>query len=506
MSHNFTALYEAAARLIQTNDNAYNETSIRYRGYESTKEYTDEEVERILKRGSITEQQNLSRYYFQKDTFYKRIILHYATLLKYCGILIPSVNNNTKISNPAVKKKYYNALDFIESVKLKVLFTRITCKVLVDGVYYGVLLKVTNPRKTVAILDLPALYCRSRFKDIDGNDIIEFNVSYFDTIVDLKARELALNTYPDVIKKAYKKYKKKPTLDNMWVFIPSGMGICFYMENARPFFLDTIEAIMDYEQAVDNEKERELDEIRKIVVQKIPHLTDGGLLFEPEEAAVMHTGAVNMLKKSANISVLTTYADVDAIVSKTSADNVNNSLDRMLQNVYSQTGTSKEIFAATGSSSLNIALKNDLALMMLLANKYSAFLTTVVNDLFKNANIAFKYEFLPVSYYNEKEYVDTSKGLASLGYSWLVPAVAMDLTQRDLVNVKHLEHDIMDLEDIMIPLSSAYQGSAQSGSNSNSNPASDVGPGRPKLEEEEKSVKTIQNEQSIEKTGQGGPV
>ena len=85
MSHNFTALYEAAARLIQTNDNAYNETSIRYRGYESTKDYTDEEVERILKRGSITEQQNLSRYYFQKDTFYKRIILHYATLLKYCG-------------------------------------------------------------------------------------------------------------------------------------------------------------------------------------------------------------------------------------------------------------------------------------------------------------------------------------------------------------------------------------------------------------------------------------
>lgn len=504
MSRNFAALYEAARGMIQTNDNAYNESSIRYRGYEVNKTYTDEEIERILERGSITEQQSLSRYFFLKDTFYKRIILHYATLLKYCGILIPSVNNNSNISNPAVKKKYYNALDFIESFKLKVLFTRITTKVLVDGVYYGVMLKVVNPRKTVSILDLPALYCRSRFKDLDGNDIIEFNVSYFDTIVDIKARELALNTYPDVIKKAYRKYKKKPTSDNLWVFIPSGMGICFYIDNSRPFFLDTIDAILDYEKAVDNEKERELDEIRKIVVQKIPHLTDGGLLFEPEEAAVMHKGAVDMLKKSANISVLTTYADVDAIVSKTSADNVNNSLDRMLQNVYSQTGTSKEIFAATGSSSLNIALKNDLALMMLLANKYSAFLTVVINDLFKNANIGFKYEFLPISYYNEKEYIDSSKGLASLGYSWLVPAIAMDMSQRDLSNIKHLEHDIMNLEDVMIPLSSAYQGSASGGSNAPT--GSDKGPGRPTLEQEEKSVKTIQNEQSIERTGQGGPV
>lgn len=503
MNHNFDALYGAATRMIQTRDNAYNESTIRYRGYEGKREYTDEEIKAILEGGSITEQQKLSRHFFLKDGFYKRIILHYATLLKFCGILIPSVSNNSNmnISNPAVKKKYYNALDFIESIKLKVLFTRISTKVLVDGVYYGVMLKITSPKKTVAILDLPALYCRSRFKDIEGNDIIEFNVSYFDTIIDAQARQLALNTYPDVFKKGYKKYKKTGNFEDAWIFIPTSMGICFYIDNSRPFFIDIIPATLEYEKAVENEKERELDEIRKIVVQKIPHLNDGGLLFEPEEAAVMHTGAVNMLKQNANISVLTTYADVDAITSKTSADNVNNSLERMLQNVYSQTGTSKEIFAATGSSSLSIALKNDLALMMMLANKYSAFLTNVVNDLFKNTNIGFKYEFLPVSYYNEKEYVDTTIKLASLGYSWLIPSIAMDVSQSDLYNVKHLEKDIMGLQDIMMPLSSAYQGSNSNGSSANSNPV-----GRPKLEEEEKSIKTIQNEQSIEKTGQGGPV
>ena len=78
------------------------------------------------------------------------------------------------------------------------------------------------------------------------------------------------------------------------------------------------------------------------------------------------------------------------------------------------------------------------------------------------------------------------------------------MSQRDLSNIKHLEHDIMNLEDVMIPLSSAYQGSASGGSNAPT--GSDKGPGRPTLEQEEKSVKTIQNEQSIERTGQGGPV
>jgi hypothetical protein len=32
---------------------------------------------------------------------------------------------------------------------------------------------------------------------------------------------------------------------------------------------------MDYDEAVDINRERDLEEIRKIIVQKIPHLQDG---------------------------------------------------------------------------------------------------------------------------------------------------------------------------------------------------------------------------------------
>ena len=116
------------------------------------------------------------------------------------------------------------------------------------------------------------------------------------------------------------------------------MGFCFsFFDDSRPLFLDVIPASMNYDEAVELNRERDLEEIRKILVQKIPHLaSDGTLLFEPDEAQVMHDGAVGMMKGNKNISVLTTYADVDAVVSKTSSEAVTNTLEKALQNVYSK--------------------------------------------------------------------------------------------------------------------------------------------------------------------------
>ena len=54
----------------------------------------------------------------------------------------------------------------------------------------------------------------------------------------------------------------------------------------------------------------------------------------------MHSGAVEMMRGNKNISVLTTYADVDAIVSKASSEATTNSLEKALQNVYSKASTS----------------------------------------------------------------------------------------------------------------------------------------------------------------------
>jgi hypothetical protein len=152
------------------------------------------------------------------------------------------------------------------------------------------------------------------------------------------------------------------------------------------------------------------------------------LLFEPEEAAVMHQGAVNMMSGNKNISVLTTYADVDSVVSNTASEAATNALEKSLQNIYSNTGVSGQLFAPTGSQALMISIKNDISLMMILGNKYSRFLTFIVNTLFANSNITFKYTLLPISYYDVSDYITDSFKLAQSGYSFLLPSLALGIT------------------------------------------------------------------------------
>lgn len=480
---------QALSEMIATSNSSYNSDFNTY-FFESrrTKSYTKEEVQNIINSGSLSQQQILSRDFFNKDGFYRRIIIHYATLLNYTGILIPSPSFGKKLSMPFIQKKYSNALDYIENINVPNFCTTCALRALVDGSYYGVIIE--SNKNNFAILDLPAQYCRSRFKDKNGNDIIEFDVSYFKTIFDSDSRREALKAYPEEISKHYEKYRKGE-VKTKWVFLPTEIGICFPMFGGAPFFLNVIPASIDYDNAVETEKERDLNEIKKILVQRIPHLNDGGFLLEPEEAKEIHRGAVGMLKGNKNVSVLTTYADTDAILSKTSSDTSSNTLEKMVNNIYSQGGVSGQLFASNSNLSLPTSLVNDMSMMMCLARKFEIFLTNMVNKNFSNTNVKFKYSILPVSNYNQKDFIETALKLATNGYSFLYPSLALGISQRDLMNLKDLENDVLKLDKKLIPLSSSF-------TQSNS---SQAGPGAPQKSPQEKAPKTVKNEVSLDKGG-----
>ena len=458
-----------------------------------SKEYTIEEVNRIINSSTLAEQQKLSRNYFYRDGFYKRIILYYGTLLTYTGLLIPNPAIGKQLSTPHIAKRYYSALEYVDKMNLAEIMTRMSIRVLIDGAYYGII--QTQTKDKFVMFDLPTTYCRSRYVDVNGDDVVEFNVNYFNSISDVDLRKETLNTYPKVISDYYRNYygkKGRKGLTTPWVKIPTDIGVCFTIFGETPPFLSIIPATIQYDNAIDRREEQELEEIKKIIVQKIPHLADGTLLFEPDEAEVIHQGTVGMMKGNKNVSILTTYADVDSIVSKTSADNEASSLEKMLQNVYANAGVSSQIFAPLGVQAIKLSIINDISFMMILANKYSRFVSRVVNSLFSNTNISFKYTIFALSLYNKDEFITEALKLAQSGYSYLLPAVAAGLSQREIVNVKDLENEVLDLKDKFIPLSSSY---TQSGTG-------EVGAPEKKLED--KSEKTIKNEDAIDRQGQGG--
>ena len=500
--HNFTldSFTKAQLKMIATNERAYGARRSYWDVRASCREYTEEEVHSILNSGSFLEQQQLSRNYFNKEGYYKQILTHYATLLTYAGLLIPNPSSGKNLSTSHIQKKYYAALDYVERMQLPVFLTNCALRALVDGCYYGIVTEIEKSHFTT--IDLPAEYCRTRFKDYAGNDVIEFNLSYFNSITEEEARKSALAAYPKEVAKAYREWDKKRRTTE-WFILPSEISICFPFFDGRPPFLSIIPATIKYDEAVDTEREREREDIHKIIVQKIPHLTDGRLLFEPDEAEEIHNGTVGMLKGNKNVSVLTTYGDVDAITSRTTADKTDGTLTKMESNIYAQGATSSQIFNAEGSVGLDAGIRGNIAFMMMFANKAACYITNVLNRKFGNSNVTFKYTILPISMHNYDKFADVAFKLVGSGYSFLMPALALGLSQRDLGNLKDLENDVLHLNEKLIPPSTSYTQGEEDGNTSEDKAGTgksvdtdpDVG-GRPQKDEGDKADETVRTEEA----------
>ena len=190
------SMFVSSQALIASTPHSYNanyDTHPRKR----VKQYTIKEIEDILNSGSIDSMRALSRDYYERDGFYTRLIMHYATVLSYYGVLVPNPKGKQPLTLPHLSKRYRQALEYIDKINLQDLFTRLSIRVLLDGCYYGVL--VTLDKNNLTVLDLPGCYCRSRFKDIHGKDLIEFDVTYFYTILDKEARAQTLSIYPEEV-------------------------------------------------------------------------------------------------------------------------------------------------------------------------------------------------------------------------------------------------------------------------------------------------------------------
>jgi len=93
-----------------------------------------------------------------------------------------------------------------------------------------------------------------------------------------------------------------------------------------------------------------------------------------------------------------------------------------------------------------------MTFMQNLIYKYSIFVTEIINMLFSNKKVNFKYTILPITHHNAFKYTDNALKLANAGFSFILPAIAMDLSQRDIVNIKELENDVLELSELLIPL------------------------------------------------------
>lgn len=444
-----TEFKRAFKGMTAASEDAYVKTNSKYTRSRH-RSYDRNSIDRIVQDGDPVSQAELSKYYYETNGTYKRIILHYATFLTYSWMLVPSLKNRKDVmNNKQVATAYYKATAFLTDFQTQNKCAKFALKVLIEGGYYGLL---NDEGKKTILQDLPFDYCRSRFKDNNDIDIVEFNLKFFDTIRDSDLRTEILKTYPKVIRTAYNRFKYSD--GPQWVFLPSEMGVYFCFSEERPFFLELIPLLDDLEDYKEMDKQRNEQALKRIIVQKIG--VDGTrLVFEPDEAEEMHEGVLDMLQNNTDVDVITTYNTV-SLLDLSSTDDEKTEIEDIQNLIYESAGLSKEFFFSTTDTGLEVSEKNDLAMMMLLAQKFAHFFTILVNSKFENKKVNFNFIILPVSYYNSDQYVDKARDLVSFGYSFITPVVATGLDQTSLSNLKLLENDLLNLDDILKPLQTSY--------------------------------------------------
>lgn len=482
------------------NERAYGSRWGYKNGYAVRQDFTLEEINEIIRSGDIEDMRNLSLYTYRTNGEYRNNVDLLANLPLYDTVVVPVMDGGG--SKKQIINSFDNACKFVEKLDVPNTFSHISKEWIKVGIYNGILREDGND---VVIQDLPLAYCRTRFKDFNNLNILEFNLHYFNTIHDEVYREEVIASFPEAVQQAWRDYGNKLLLDP-WIMIPAvDGGVCFtFADDQTPLLLASIPELKKLQDAVTREEKRDENELYKLLIQKMPVDKDGELVFQLDEVAEIHASVANMLNEIDTVDVLTTFGDteLESLQDTTAASQSNDRMEKYRKNAFDALGRSSIIFNADGSSTLAYSIKKDEALMISYLNQYETWIKFHLNDKFSRTGLSFDFEILPITVFNRQDLQQAYFRGAQYGYSKMFAGVAMGIKQRDQISLMTFENDFLKMSEKMIPLQSSYttpggqENNKSSGEKvvkvSGGNDLDNKG-GRPELPDEQKSEKTQAN-------------
>lgn len=454
------------------------------------------EVLRAINQGDLDKMREISNHFYKISGIYQRLCRYMAYMYRYDWVLTPYFS---KADANKIKDDFNKVLAYLDKFEAKKFFGEVALKVIRNGCYYGY---ITAQNDIVTVQELPPKYCRSRFV-VNKQPAVEFNMKYFDTVFsDVNQRAKMLKVFPPEFEKGYKLYKQgklKPDFagdESGWYLLDVGSVIKFCLnEDDFPPFISVIPAIIDLDAAQDLDRRKMQQQLLKIIIQKMPINKDGDLVFDVDEAQALHNNAVQMLSKAIGIDVLTTFADVevaDMADKKTSTST--DDLAKVERAVYNEAGVSQMQFNTNGNLALEKSVLNDEASMWNLIQQFESFLNVLLTPYNKKPKkIFYRIQILPTTIYNYKELAKQYKEHTQLGYSKMLPQIALGQSQSSILATAYFENDVLDLAHVFIPplMSSTMNADALKKDSSKN------GAGRPEKSDDEKSTKTLQNQESL---------
>lgn len=458
---------------------------------QSSYEYDIEDINNAILNYDLDTMREISNYFWRASLPYKRLILYFSTIHKFYWIDIPTVVSVKQSKNNKNEKTYYEILNYLQRYRFPDSTPDILSVVFRDGAYYGYLIEgeIHNTWQ-----QLPTKYCRSNYRQ-NGIPVVEFNIKYFDDEYRQEEdRELALKKYPSEFKQWYNKYKNgivtSTTGSEVWVPLKAEYCTRFALSDDEcPVFFALIPEIIRLEKNKKIADEQALQQLFKLLVQKMPLNKNSDLIFDVEETKAIHKQASNMLSKAPGVDLFTTWADVELLNLDTTEAQSRASALTSSNSFWDQSGTSPMLFATNGNISLSSSQKKDLTIIFKILESYSTFINMRLNALFNMKQINHHFKFIDVTELNQEDMVKLYKEHATLGYSKLLVSIAMGINQAELPGLLDLENNVLKIGELLIPLSTSYTSTSK---DIESITVNDEG-GRPEKEDSKKASRTIEN-------------
>jgi hypothetical protein len=464
-----------------------------------------------IQRGDLNKMREISNFYYAVNGIYARILRYMAFMYRYDWFLTPYIQDE-KMKQDKVIEAVMKVLRALDSVGVKKRCGEIAFQVLLNGVYYGY--KIENA-DFISLQELPPKYCRSRWT-IGDHPVVEFNMAFFDDqFRETTLRQKMLKLFPKEFEIGYKLYKQRklppqfPGDGEGWYILDHEKTVKFNANNRDfPMFIAMIPDLIDLDEGKDLDKKRTIQRLMKLLIQQMPIDKNGDLVFDPDEATDLHANAKRMLQDIFGLDVLTTYADVsvESMLDTNASTAQTDDLARWERQVYNSSGISQQLFNSDNSVALEKSIINDGAALYNLILQFQTFLNQIATKFDKRNKITYNVQILPTTQYNYQELAKMYKEQMQLGFSKMLPQIALGQSQSSILATAYFENDILDLINVFIPpLMSSTMNSdiltrKQNVNTGKGGPTSGEGEGggRPTNESKGKvtTEKTIQNQES----------
>lgn len=459
---------------------------------------------RALATKNYEQLRKISNYYYEVSGIYERLCKYFAFLYRYDWYVVPYIEDDT-VKEDKILSEFSKVLNYLDNSNIKYMCGNVALEVIKNGCYYGY---IVDTAKGMTLQQLPVAYCRSRYL-VGDQPAVEFNMKFFDDkFPNIESRMKILKMFPEDFVKGYVLYKKSRLKDENgqvcgWYLLDPGSAVKLNLNGSDyPILANAIPNILDLDAAQDLDRRKTMQKLLKVIIQKLPLDKNGDLIFDVDEAKDIHNNAVQMLKRAVGVDVMTTFADVDVadLADKNTATTTDD-LERVERTLFNAAGVSQNLFNTDGNLALEKSVLNDEASMRNLILQFQILMNKIVDRKFPGKK---KYNFrvimLETTVYNYIELAKMYKEQVQLGYSKMLPQIAMGHSQSAVIANAHFENEILHLYEIMIPpmmsstmnpeaiLGQKNQPKAQNSQNGSG--------GRPEKPDEQKSEKTIKNKES----------